>query len=142
MASIGSHLARFPISNYTTMNRRGLSGEALKLNPQASLRVVKLIHTIAWAFFAGCIMAIPVLAFRGEFTVAGVLIAIVFVEVAIILFNDWRCPLTAVAARYTDDRRDNFDIYLPLWLARYNKQIFGGLFVLGLVYTFLMWRAP
>jgi hypothetical protein len=29
-----------------------------------------------------------------------------------------RCPLTGIAARYTDDRRDNFDIYLPPWLAR------------------------
>jgi hypothetical protein len=28
-------------------------------------------------------------------------------------------------------RRDNFDIYLPLWLARRNKAIFGALFVLG-----------
>jgi hypothetical protein len=41
---------------------------------------------------------------------------------------------TAVAARYTDDRRVNFDIYLPEWLARYNKQIFGPLYVVGIAY--------
>jgi hypothetical protein len=46
-----------------------------------------------------------------------------------------------VAARYTDDRRDNFDIYLPLWIARYNKQIFGPLFVAGIVFTLALWRA-
>ncbi|MBB1092471.1 hypothetical protein HUU61_14375 [Rhodopseudomonas palustris] len=39
-----------------------------------------------------------------------------------------RCPLTAVAARYTDERADNFDIYLPIWLARHNRLIFGTLF--------------
>ena len=48
-----------------------------------------------------------------------------------------RCPLTDVAARYTSDRRDNFDIYLPLWLARYNKHVFGTLYVAGIVYTLM-----
>jgi hypothetical protein len=42
-----------------------------------------------------------------------------------------RCPLTDVAARYTDRRTDNFDIYLPVWLARNNKRVFGGLWVAG-----------
>ena len=49
-----------------------------------------------------------------------------------LIANDERCPLTGVAARYTVDRRDNFDIYLPEWLARHNKLIFGGLFVVGI----------
>jgi hypothetical protein len=51
-----------------------------------------------------------------------------------------RCPLTDVAARYTDERADNFDIYLPLWLARYNKQIFGPLFAAGLLFTLARWQ--
>jgi len=110
------------------------------MDPRASLRAVKLAHTIAWAFFAGCILAIPVYTFRGELAAAGVLIAIVFVEVFIILANRWRCPLTDVAARYTEDRQDNFDIYLPLWLARYNKQVFGSLFLASLLYTLARWR--
>ena len=46
-----------------------------------------------------------------------------------------RGPLTAWAARYTTDRRDNFDIYLPLWLARHNKSIFGALYVAGAVFA-------
>ncbi len=110
------------------------------MSPRTSLRVVKLVHTVVWAFFAGCIVAFPIFAAVGAFRKAGVLIAIVCVEVVIILFNRWRCPLTDVAARYTDDRSDNFDIYLPLWLARYNKQIFGSLFAAGLLYTLTRWQ--
>jgi hypothetical protein len=45
------------------------------------------------------------------------------IEVAVLVLNRMRCPLTGIAARFTEDRRANFDIYLPLWLARYNKQI-------------------
>lgn len=110
------------------------------MSPQASLRAVKIVHTIAWAFFAGCILAIPVYTWRGDLGAAAVLIAVVCVEVAVLLVNHWRCPLTDVAARYTDERQDNFDIYLPLWLARYNKQVFGSLFVGGLLYTLLRWQ--
>ena len=61
------------------------------------------------------------------------------VEVVILAANRMRCPLTAVAARHTDDRQDNFDIYLPLWLARHNKRIFGTLFGLGVLYTAAVW---
>ena len=50
-----------------------------------------------------------------------------------------KCPLTPLAARYTDDRRDNFDIYLPLVMARYNKEIFGTLYVAGLVFGLALW---
>jgi hypothetical protein len=50
-------------------------------------------------------------------------------------------PLTSVAAHYTEDRADNFDIYLPLWLARYNKTIFGTLFVCGCAFAFARWFA-
>lgn len=106
----------------------------------ARLHSVKTIHTVAWAFFVGCILAIPVFAVRGDFQWAAALIAVVSVEVVVIVANDGRCPLTAIAAQYTDDRRDNFDIYLPLWMARYNKHIFGSLFAAGSLLTLARWR--
>ena len=99
------------------------------------LRAVRLLHTAVWAVFAGCVVAIPVLAWQGRFRAAAVLAGIVLGEVAVLWLNRWRCPLTAVAARYTDDRRANFDIYLPEWLARYNKQIFGPLYTAGVAYV-------
>jgi hypothetical protein len=106
---------------------------------EARLRAIRLAHTAAWAFFAGCIVAIPVFAAREQFRTVAILTALVGVELAILAANRCSCPLTAVAARYTTDRRPNFDIYLPEWLARYNKQIFGTLLVLGLLYAWLRW---
>jgi hypothetical protein len=104
-----------------------------------SLGMVKLVHTVVWAFFATSIFAIPVFAWVGKYRQAFVFIAIVFVEVLVLVINGWRCPLTSVAARYTDDRRDNFDIYLPEWLARYNKQVFGTFYVLAIFFTVARW---
>jgi len=105
----------------------------------ATLRIVKIVHTLAWAVFAGCIFAIPMLAWIGEFQLVVIAAALVIGETTVLALNGWRCPLTGVAARYTDDRRDNFDIYLPVWLARHNKVIFGWLFVAALVFALMRW---
>ena len=106
-----------------------------------SLRLVKLGHTLVWAIFAACILAIPLLAWLGHDRQATALILLVLVEVLVLMANDGHCPLTAVAARYTADRRDNFDIYLPEWLARYNKLIFGSIYLFGVAITFARWTA-
>lgn len=102
---------------------------------ESKLRAIKTIHTLVWAIFAGSISAIPVFTFLGNLTVAWSLTGFVFLEVVVLVLNRMKCPLTDVAGRYTEARGDNFDIYLPLWLARYNKEIFGGLYVAGIVYT-------
>jgi polyferredoxin len=107
----------------------GMTNEAAR-----RLQIVKLLHTVAWVVFAGCIVAIPWLTWHGQFGVAAVLATIVFGEVVVLWYHRWNCPLTAIAARYTDDRRANFDIYLPEWLARHNQRIFGSLYAIGVAY--------
>ena len=104
-----------------------------------ALRLIKFVHTVVWAFFAGAILAIPVVAALGQFTWVAILTVLVMVEVIVLAANGLRCPLTGIAANYTEDRRANFDIYLPLWLATWNKQVFGALFVSGLVFAFARW---
>jgi hypothetical protein len=103
-----------------------------------TLRAIRLLHTVVWAFFVAAIVAIPIAAWLGRFDLFAAFTVIVLLEVLVLALNRLRCPLTSIAARYTEDRQDNFDIYLPLWLARYNKQIFGVLFILGV--GFGLWR--
>lgn len=106
----------------------------------SNLRIIKAVHTVVWTIFAACILAIPAVAwaemYRHVFWLTGIVIA----EILVLALNRWQCPLTGVAAQYTDDRRDNFDIYLPVWLARHNKLIFGSLFVVGQAFVFFRWR--
>ena len=96
---------------------------------------IKAIHTVVWAFFVACILAVWVFALRGEYFYAALSIGVVLAEVLVLVLNGWQCPLTSVAAGSTGDRRDNFDIYLPEWLARHNKLIFGTLYVAGIAAT-------
>jgi hypothetical protein len=109
------------------------------LSAPASLKTIKLLHTCVWAFFAACILAIPVAAALAAYGIAAVLMGLVAVEVLVLALNTWQCPLTAVAARYTSERRANFDIYLPEWLARHNQAIFGLLYAAGSLFTLVRW---
>jgi hypothetical protein len=109
------------------------------MSPQARLILLKALHTAIWAFFAGCVVAIPIAAWMGDFTAALTLIGFVALEVAVLALNGWRCPLQRIAAGYTSDRRANFDIYLPAWLAGRTMVIFGPLFGIGLVLTGALW---
>ncbi len=105
------------------------------------LRTIKLLHTVVWALLAGCIVALPLLAFMEQFRWALILTLIIIFECAVLAANRGRCPLTDWAARFTNDREDNFDIYLPNWLARYNKLIFGTLFVVNELVVLWRWMA-
>lgn len=51
--------------------------------------------------------------------------SLITIEILTIIINRWKCPITPIAERYTIDRKANFDIYLPEWLAKYNIRIFS-----------------
>jgi hypothetical protein len=104
-----------------------------------ALTAIKLLHTAIWAFLAGCILALPIAGFMHRFDLAMILTALTLVECGTLALNRGRCPLTEWAARFSVDLSDNFDIFLPNWLARYNKSIFGTLFVVNELIVLWLW---
>jgi hypothetical protein len=96
-----------------------------------ALVAIKLLHTVVWAVLAGCILALPITALLHRFDWAIILTVIIVAECGVLALNRGRCPLTGLAARFTADRADNFDICLPNWVARHNKAIFGTLFAIN-----------
>jgi hypothetical protein len=50
-------------------------------------------------------------------------IGLILLEGLVLLLFKRFCPITVIARRYSDSIKDNFDIFLPSWLARYNKLI-------------------
>jgi hypothetical protein len=43
------------------------------------------------------------------------------------------CPVTILARKYSDSQQPNFDIYLPNWLAKYNKEIYTAIVLIALI---------
>jgi hypothetical protein len=103
------------------------------------LTLIKMVHTAVWAVFAGAILLLPWFIAKRRWRWVGWLLALVAVECLVVAVNGMRCPLTDVAARYTPDRVDNFDIYLPVWLARWNKTIFGTMYGVELLWAANIW---
>jgi hypothetical protein len=103
------------------------------------LTAVKLLHTVIWAFLAASILVLPVAGVLRRFRWAAILTVIVLVECAVLAANGGRCPLSDLAARYTDEGASNFDIYLPNWLGSHNKTIFGTLFVVNELIVLWCW---
>lgn len=102
------------------------------------LTLIRSLHTLIWVVVASCIFYVGYAVLRMEFPVLFyVALSLVALEVLVILVNAWVCPLTSVARRYSASTEPNFDIYLPRWLARYNKEIFSViLFVILLLYIY------
>jgi hypothetical protein len=89
------------------------------------LKFIKIVHTIIWAVMTASNLLAFYFALIGRFDYWFWLPAsLIIIETLVVVFNHWRCPITKIAANYTENRKSNFDIYLPEWLAKYNVRIY------------------
>lgn len=96
------------------------------------LTQIKLLHTAIWAIEVIAIVYIVYTGIVGVFNGAVIIsFVLVFIEVIILLYYKWKCPLTLEASKHTSSTHIGFDIFLPQWVAKHNKTIFGTLFVTG-----------
>lgn len=103
------------------------------------LTAIKLLHTLAWLIIGPAILYVVYSGIVDQLTLlTWVCVALSVGESIVILANKWVCPLTPLAAKYTDNRQPNFDIYLPRWLAKYNKHIFTPIMLAG--WGLVVWR--
>ncbi|AHJ97535.1 hypothetical protein [Hymenobacter swuensis] len=101
-----------------------------------SLTLIKTLHTLIWLFFNGVIFYMLYAAVAGRLDWRLWLgYGLIATEGLVLLLFRLRCPLTVLARRYSSSLADNFDIYLPNWLARYNQRIYSGIVLLILLIT-------
>ncbi|MCE2612791.1 hypothetical protein LVD13_07390 [Flavobacteriaceae bacterium D16] len=97
------------------------------------LLAIKLIHTIIWAIFVAVIFYVLYTGIMNTVTMyTWIGIGLIIGEGMILLIFKMSCPLTVLARNYSDSQKDNFDIFLPNWLAKHNKLIFTSIFLVGL----------
>ncbi len=104
------------------------------MKPENKLLVIKIAHTVIWVFFVLVIFYVLYTGITDNVnTYTWIGIALVIGEGLTLLIFKMFCPLTVIARKYSDSEKDNFDIFLPNWLAKYNKIIFTSIFLIGLV---------
>ncbi|MCY2688569.1 hypothetical protein [Salinimicrobium sp. TH3] len=102
------------------------------------LLAIKLLHTLVWAFFVTIIFYIFYSGLANKLTTfTWISIGLVIGEGLVLLLFKMFCPLTVIARKYSDSEKANFDIFLPEWLAKYNKEIFTAIYALGVALVLL-----
>ncbi|WP_345276465.1 hypothetical protein [Litoribaculum gwangyangense] len=98
-----------------------------------NLVFIKTIHTIIWLFYNVVIFYLLYATIFNKIDVwVWICIGLVILEGIVLLLFKWYCPLTLIARKYSDSTKDNFDIFLPNWLAKHNKTIYTSIFVVSI----------
>ncbi len=109
------------------------------MSNEFKLKQVKLLHTAVWAVMVAAILQIIYSGWTGHispFTYGA--FGLMAFEGLALWYGKGACPLTPVARQYSDSQKANFDIYLPEWVAKWNKEIFGTLLAVGV--AMVLWR--
>ena len=95
---------------------------------------VKTIHTLIWVFFNIVIFYLLYAVVVNKIDKwVWICIGLIVMEGLVLLIFKRVCPVTLIARKYSDSTRDNFDIYLPNWLAKYNKEIYSFIVLIAIV---------
>jgi hypothetical protein len=108
------------------------------MNNASKLVLIKIVHTLIWVFFNVVIfyMLYAVIVNKIDYWLWTGYVLIVLEGLTLLVFRFF-CPLTIWARRYSDSTKDNFDIYLPNWLAKYTKLIYTSIMVIILILTLI-----
>ena len=105
------------------------------MNSEIKLTLLKSIHTLIWLFFNVVLFSMLYAAIAHKLDRwLWIGYGCVCLEGLILLTFKAHCPLNLLARKYTNSTKDNFDIYLPSWLAKYTKLIYTTLFaIIGII---------
>ncbi|HMK27394.1 MAG TPA: hypothetical protein VK483_15285, partial [Chitinophagaceae bacterium] len=92
----------------------------------AKLIAIKILHTAIWVFYNIVIFYLLYAVTSNKIDKwVWIGLGCITLEGLILLLFKKICPVTLIARRYSASTKHNFDIYLPNWLAKYNKLIYS-----------------
>jgi hypothetical protein len=105
-----------------------------KMSNEAKLILIKSLHTLIWIFFNVVIFYFLYAVIINQIDHwVWICIGFLALESVVLLVCRSVCPVTLLARKYSDSEKPNFDIYLPGWLAKYNKLIYISIVALAIV---------
>lgn len=109
----------------------------MSMKNESKLNLIKSTHTLIWLFFNFVIFYMLYAAVVNKLDVwLWIGYGIIFLEAITLLIFKSFCPVTVLARNYSNSTKDNFDIYLPEWLAKHNKLIYTSILIVVMVITF------
>lgn len=106
---------------------------------ETKLILIKIVHTIIWLFFNVVIFYMLYAALTNKLDKwLWIGYGLFILEGIVLLLFKFFCPLTVMARNYSDSTKANFDIYIPNWLAKYNKLIYTS--ILGVIFIITIYQ--
>ena len=103
---------------------------------EKKLVIIKIIHTLIWIFFNVVIFYMLYAALANKLDIRlWIGYGLFALEGITLLIFKFFCPLTVMARKYSDSTKENFDIYIPNWLAKYNKLIYTSILIIIIIIT-------
>lgn len=100
------------------------------------MTLIKAIHTLIWIFFNAVIFYMLYAVIINKLDLWLWLgYGFIFLEAVTLLIFQFNCPLSVFARNYSNSSKDNFDIFLPNWLARYTKLIYTTIVIIIVMIT-------
>jgi len=108
------------------------------INDKSKLKKVKIIHTLIWIFFNAVISYMLYAVISNKLDIwLWICYVIILLEILTLSYFKFSCPLTLIARKYSNSKKANFDIYLPNWLAKYNRVIYGSVILSVMIITII-----
>lgn len=101
---------------------------------------IKLIHSTLFLFISACTIYVLYSGIAKNYNWTLFLaIGVVLIEGVVLIFNNWRCPLTTLAKKYGAEKGSVTDIFCPKWFVPHVFQSLTVVFVSGLILLGLNW---
>lgn len=106
----------------------------MEITNSIKLILIKGLHTLIWIFYNIVIFYLlyAVIINRIDKWV-WICLGLIALEGIILFVFKNLCPVTLIARNYSQSKKDNFDIYIPNWLAKYNKKIYSAIVLIAIV---------
>lgn len=105
-----------------------------QMDNSLKLTLIKILHTLIWLFFNIIIFYLLYAVIINKIDKwVWICLGLIILEGFILLIFKAVCPITLIAREYSDSNKDKFDIFLPNWLAKYNKPIYTTIVLIAIV---------
>ena len=106
----------------------------MEMTENLKLGLVRVIHTIIWVFFNVVIFYLLYAVVVDKIDKwVWICLGLILLEGIILIVFKKICPITLIARKFSNSQQENFDIYLPNWLAKYNKEIYSIIVLTAIV---------
>jgi hypothetical protein len=116
----------------------------MEKNGNEDLFWIKILHTGIWLFFNVVIFYLLYAVISNKIDKwVWICLGLIVMEGLILLVFKAVCPVTLIARKYSDSQANNFDIFLPEWLAKHNKTIYTSIVALSVIVLIyqLIWNS-